>query len=319
MSADSRFNLHPEMKPLLEAKQSLAATTNVSVQRNDWNSYDAALRRDYPADMVIRDERLTVPRLDGKTKLEVRSYRSGRAPKQSPCILYIHGGAFIKGSIESGDPIAWGIADEVGCVVYSLNYSLAPDRPFPEGLEDCYALVCFLAEQGADFGIDPGRIALWGDSAGGNLAASVCMLARDRSGPRILAQALNYSCLTDELTSPSYALYADAPVTTASMDRAWTLYLGDRRPTSDGYAAPLKAANLANLPPAHIHYAEVDCLADDSVRYAEALAAAGNHVELAVAERMIHGYLRTRFCGPASAAEFRKPCKFLKEILFDRP
>jgi len=221
-------------------------------------------------------------------------------------------------SLDSGDPIAWGIAEEIGCVVVSVDYRLAPDHPFPAGLEDCYAAVKYISEHAEEFGIDPARIGVWGDSAGGNFAAPVFLLARDRKGPKIAAQAINYPCLTDELTSPSYAMYAEAPVTTASMDRGWSLYLGAGRPTSSGYAAPLKAADLSHLPPAHIHYAEIDCLADDSVRYAKRLHEAGNVVVLRAAERMIHGYLRSRFSGPDAATEFRKPCIFLRNILFTR-
>jgi acetyl esterase len=102
------------------------------------------------------------------------------------------------------------------------------------------------------------------------------------------------------------------------MDRAWSLYLGDRRPTDDPYAAPLKAADLTRLPPAHVHFAEIDCLADDSRRYAERLAAAGNRVVLRSADGMIHGFLRARFSGPGAAAEFAAPCAFLRDSLFDR-
>ena len=99
------------------------------------------------------------------------------------------------------------------------------------------------------------------------------------------------------------------------MDLAWSRYLGDRRPTDDPYAAPLKAEDLSRLPPAHVHYAEIDPLADDAVQYAERLAAAGNEVVLRCARRMIHGFVRARFSGPDAAAEFARPCGFLCEKL----
>ena len=173
-----------------------------------------------------------------------------------------------------------------------------------------------LSERGGTFGVQGDRIALWGDSAGGNLAAATCLMARDRGGPHIMAQALNYPCLTDELTSDSYRRYAESPgLRTADMDGGWSRYLGNRRPTGDPYAAPLKAEDLSCLPPAHVHYAEIDPLADDAVRYAGRLAAAGNEVVARCARRMIHGFLRARFSGAEAAAEFARPCRFLRDRL----
>ena len=236
----------------------------------------------------------------------------------SPCVVYLHGGAFIKGSLESGDTVAWGVAEETGTVVVSVDYRLAPQHPFPAALEDCHAVVSHLAECGEALGVRGDRLGLWGDSAGGNLTAATCLLARDRGGPRILAQALNYPCLTDELTSDSYRRYAESPgFTRASMDLGWSHYLGNRRPTHDPYAVPLKAGDLSGLPPAHVHYAEFDPLADDAVRYAERLGAAGNEVVVRCAQRMIHGYLRARFSGPDAATEFARPCRFLRSKLVE--
>ena len=173
-----------------------------------------------------------------------------------------------------------------------------------------------LSREGLEYGIDPTRLALWGDSTGGNLTAAVCLMTRDRGGPKISGQALNYATLTDELDAPAFTTFADAPITTRSVEEGWELYLGDRKPIQDAYAAPLKARDLTNLPPAIIGVAEIDCLADDSYDYAERLKAAGNDCELQVAKGMIHGYLRSRFHGPQATAEFDRPCNFLRERLF---
>ena len=143
-------------------------------------------------------------------------------------------------------------------------------------------------------------------------------MARDRGGPTIVAQALNYPCLTDELLAQSYEIYATSPGLSAeTMDNAWTQYLVGDRPTRNPYAAPLKATDFARLPPAHVHVAEIDPLADDGREYARRLKAAGNVVEFRCAERMIHGFLRARFFGPDAAAEFARPCAFLKRSLTD--
>jgi acetyl esterase len=314
-----QFDIHPDMSDLLAAKEATPKAGDPDVLRSGWNSYGSRLNRPYPDGMIVRDEHLSVAGAGKEGRIPVRFYWPGNVRRPSPCVVYLHGGAFIKGSLDSGDSIAWGVAAETGFAVMSVDYRLAPENPYPAGVEDCYAAVKTLSNIGERFGVDPDRIAVWGDSAGGNMAAAVCLMARDRAGPRIRAQAINYPCLTDDLNAPAYRDMAEAPGVRASViDNAWNLYLGARRPTRDGYAAPLKAADLSNLPPAHIHYAEYDCLADDARAYAERLAAAGNGVVLRQAGRMIHGYLRARFTGPDAAAEFAAPCRFLSEHLLGR-
>ena len=306
------YALHPDISDLIAAKQAAPKVGDAGTLRDGWNEYGARLNRPYPAGMEVRDTELECPGAGKAGRVPVRIYRPRGAADPSPCVVYLHGGAFIKGSLDSGDSIAWGVADQTGFVVVSADYRLAPEHPFPAGVEDCYAVLRHLAENGGRYGIDPTRLGVWGDSAGGNMAASVCLMARDRDGPAIRAQAINYPCLTDDLSAPAYRDMADAPgVRTDSIDNAWNLYLGKGRPTTNGYAAPLKAADLSGLPPAHVHYAEYDCLADDARSYAARIAAAGGEVTLRSADRMIHGYLRARFTGPAAAAEFAAPCEFL--------
>jgi len=316
VSTAIQFDIHPDMDELLAAKQAVPKSQDPGVLRQGWNAYGARLQRPYPTGMKINDRHFACPGAGKNGMIPVRFYRPANAPTPSPCVVYLHGGAFIKGSLDSGDAVAWGIADQVGVVVVSVDYRLAADHPFPAGVEDCYAAINHLATRGAEYGLDPSRIGIWGDSAGANMTASVCLMARDRGGARIAAQALNYATLTDDLSAPSYRCYGEAPgVSAASIDRAWDLYLGANRPTQNPYAAPLKATNVANLPPAHIHYAEIDCLADDSIAYAKMLKDAGNTVVLRCAKRMIHGYLRARFFGPTAAAEYAAPCDFLKQWL----
>lgn len=311
----AQFDLHPDMAELIAAKQAVPQTTDAATLRAAWNGYGAQLQRPYPDGMQVEDTAITVAGPPQRT-LALRVYRPRRASRPSPCVLYLHGGGFVKGSLESGDVIAWGVAEQVGVVVISLDYRLAPEHPYPAALEDCYATANHIAAHGAGFGVDGTRLAVWGDSAGGNLAAALCLMARDRGGPRLIAQALNYPCLTDDVTSAAYRAYAHSPgLTAASMDHNWGLYLAGHRPTREPYAAPLKAPDLAGLPPAHIHVAEIDPLADDGRAYAERLRAAGGAVELRIAERMIHGFLRARFAGPGGAAEFARPCGFLKRAL----
>jgi len=310
-----QFDFHPDMDELLAAKDALPKGDASDTLRAGWNNYAASMQRPYPPGMVVGDMPLSCPGAGTDGQVIVRFYRPPGLSAPAACVVYLHGGAFIKGSLDSGDPVAWGIADQVGAVAVGVAYRLAPDHPFPAGVEDCYAVLKHLSDHGPALGIDPQRLALWGDSAGGNMAASVCLMARDRGGPKIKAQVLVYPCLTDDMNADSYARYAEAPVRTDGIDRAWDQYLGAGRPTSNGYAAPLKANNLSGLPPAHVHYAEFDCLADDSRQYAERLKQAGNDVTLRCAERMIHGFVRARFSGPDAAREYDIPCGFLRHHL----
>ncbi len=319
MQSDPLFDIHPDMAELVAAKLAVPQSAEANSSRVAWNEYGARLQQPYPSGMVVDDTTFDVAGTTGR-KIALRIYRPSNAPQPSPCVLYIHGGGFVKGSLESGDAIAWGIADQIGVVVVSVDYRLAPEHPYPAAVEDCYATAKYISARGPALGVDATRLAVWGDSAGGNLAAALCLMARDRREPRIVAQALNYPCLTDELSSGTYRDYALSPgLTTAGMERNWDHYLGGKRPSYEPYAAPLKAPDLGGLPPAHIHVAEIDPLADDGREYAQRLESAGCSVELRVAERMIHGFLRARFTGSAAAAEFARPCAFLKSALFDNP
>jgi acetyl esterase len=311
----SPFDIHPEMAELIEAKQTIPATQDADELRTAWNTYGNHLSRPYPDGMVVEDTAFSVT-TPQPHEIALRIYRPRGVAYPSPCVLYLHGGGFVKGSLDSGDTVAWGVAEQTEAVVVSVDYRLAPEQPFPAALDDCYATLTHVAGCAASLRVDASRIAVWGDSAGGNLAAALCLMTRDRVGLPLVAQALNYPCLTDELVSPSYRDYATSPgLTSASMDRNWSLYLAGVRPTTNAYAAPLKAPDLSGLPPAHIHIAEVDPLADDGKDYAQRLRSAGNIAELRVARRMIHGFLRARFSGPDSATEFAQPCKFLKRLL----
>ena len=201
--------------------------------------------------------------------------------------MYLHGGGFVLGSLDSGDQIASGIAQEVGAVVVSVDYRLAPEDPFPAAPEDCHAALAHVSRNAAEFGIDPERIAIWGDSAGGNLSVATCMLARDRGGPRVAAQAVIYPTLIDRPVSRSHREHADSPGLGADfMERAWNAYLGKERGEASPYATPLsEGADLTGLPPAHVHIAHYDPLADDGRDYVRRLLEAGVDAELHVRAR----------------------------------
>ena len=249
------YRIHPDMAELLAAKAAKPTKQDLALQRAGHDTYGAALAREYPPGMQVEDRALACPGAGRDGAVPVRVYHPAGAEAPAACVMYLHGGGFVLGSLDSGDQIASGIAREVGAVVVSVDYRLAPEHPFPAAPEDCYAALACVSRNASEFGIDPERIAIWGDSAGGNLSVATCMLARDRGGPAIAAQAVVYPTLIDQPVSRSHREHADSPGLGADfMDRAWNAYLGEERGEASPYATPLsEAADLSGLPPAHVH------------------------------------------------------------------
>ena len=305
--------MHPEMQILVDTKAGLPPATTLEEMRAGWYAYSARMRRPHPADMKVADRAVA-----GKGgAIPVRVYRSAGAHAKAPCVLYFHGGGFMKGDLDSSDTTAWGLAQDTGAVVVSVDYRLAPENPYPAAFDDCFSVLADVAANAGSYGVDAARIAVCGDSAGGNLAAAVSLAARDRDGPAVAAQVLVYPCLTDATTQESYRVHGVTPgLTAASMKAYWEWYLaGSAQPVTDPYALPLKARSLAGLPRTYVHVAEIDPLYDDGRIYAERLKAAGVPTEFRCAKGMIHGFMRARSIGPASAAEFGTICAFLKKCL----
>jgi acetyl esterase/lipase len=178
-------------------------------------------------------------------------------------------------------------------VVVSVDYRLAPENPFPAGLEDCYAALSWFSTHAAELGVDPERIAIHGGSAGGGLCAALALLARDRSGPSIAFQYLGIPELDDRLTTSSMTTFVDTPMLNRpTAIHSWDAYLGPGRRSTDNvppYAAPARATDLTGLPPAYISAMEFDPLRDEDIAYATALLAAGVPVELHLFPGTYHG------------------------------
>ena len=310
------YRVHPDMHELLAAKAAKPAGLDAASQRAGHDAYGAAMQRPYPPGMVVEDRHIDCPGAGVDGRIALRVYRPADVGKEAACVVYIHGGGFVIGSLESADAPAWGIADEVGSVVVSVDYRLAPEHPFPAAPEDCYAAVSYVSAHPAEFGIDPARLAIWGDSAGGNLTVATCLMARDRGGPPIAAHAPVYPTLIEPGSLPSHQRYADSPGLTAGfMQQAWIAYVGADCEEVHPYAAPLRSPDLSGMPPAHVHIAEIDPLADDGREYVRRLLEAGVEAELQCARGMIHGFVRARFSGPDAAAEFASICRSLRFYL----
>lgn len=228
---------------------------------------------DSPLTPLDRVEEVAVPTRAGQ--LRARRYQPPRAQTMSPrpMLLYLHGGGFVLGTLDGVDEVRRAITARSGWEVLSLEYRLAPEHPYPAALEDSLDTFTWLRESAGDLGIDPDLIAVGGDSAGGNLAAALCLSLRDRGLALPASQVLVYPAVDDRFARPSWTQFADAPLLTAADARwLWEQYVGSARQGDvDQYAAPMKAASLRGLPPALILTAEVDPLRDDAEAYAERL------------------------------------------------
>jgi acetyl esterase len=248
----------------------------------------------------LRDEQFPGP--GGEVRVRIYEPEAASAPR--PLVVNFHGGGWITGDLEQADWLCSNVASGAGATVVSVRYRLAPTHRFPAAAEDCYAAVVWAAEHATDLGADGARLGVMGESAGGNLAAVVCLMARDRSGPTIRHQALLYPATDLTLSSPSIARMPVEPILTAADIVAFRdHYLGPDGPADDPRASPLLADDHVGLPPALVQVADHDPIRDDGVRYANALRAAGVDVRLTEYVRSPHGYLNfPRICGASHHA-----------------
>lgn len=207
--------------------------------------------------------------------------------------LYFHGGGWVLGNIETHDELVRRLVAESGCLFVNVEYSLAPEHKYPAAVEDGYLALRWLTEHAAELGVDPQRIAVGGDSAGGNIAAVLCQLARDRKGPPIACQALIYPITDCDFERTSYQQNGQGYfLSQREMKWFWKHYVQTPEQMSEAYASPLLAASHAGLPPAYVLTAEFDPLHDEGAAYAEALQRAGVPTTLREFPGMIHGFVK---------------------------
>jgi acetyl esterase len=250
------------------------------------------------------------------TPLLLRIHRPKAVQGPLPAVLNFHGGGWVSGDVRQSEWWASSLAAEARVAVVSVEYRLAPEHPFPGPPDDCYDATLWVAENAAELDIDPARLAVMGDSAGGNLAAVVALMARDRGRPQLSAQILVYPSvdLVDEL--PSERENANAPILT-SKDVANTpgLYFhGSTGERGDPYASPLRGKH-DGLPPALIQTAQFDPLRDHGAAYAQALRAVGVEVRLTNYVDAVHGYLSLPGVVPAARQALAEAVAFVRERL----
>ncbi|WP_406816031.1 alpha/beta hydrolase [Mycobacterium sp. M23085] len=237
-----------------------------------------------------------------------------------PVVVFYHGGGFCLGDLDTHDPVARAHAVGAEAIVVSVGYRLAPEHPFPAGVDDCWAALQWVAEHAAELGGDPNNIAVAGDSAGGNLAAVTALLARDNGGPALRFQLLWYPTVTADLSLPSYTENADAPILNREVIDAFLAWYVPDLDISDPKAlpatmAPANAADLSGVAPAYIGTAEHDPLRDDGARYAELLGAAGVPVELSNEPTLVHGFVSFALAIPAAAEATERGLTALNKAL----
>jgi acetyl esterase/lipase len=237
-----------------------------------------------------------IPGPDGASEVPVRVYRPVAAASTTvPGLIYLHGGGFFAGSLDTEHGGACALARELGIVVVSVDYRLAPEHPFPAGVEDSYAALVWVHANAAELGIDPARIGVVGGSAGGGIAAGLALLARDRDGPSLCFQYLGIPELDDRLDTWSMRNFTATPMwSRPSALKSWAWYLGTgedpaTRTDVSPYASPARAADVTGLPPTYISVMEYDPLRDEGIAYATALLRSGVTVELHLFPGTFHG------------------------------
>lgn len=286
------YRYDPELAPLIPLLPSAPFHDPVAA-RSQLRQMMEPLNADIdPSGLNIED--ISIPGGEGNPRLPLRIYRPLQQTGVVPALLYIHGGGFVVGDLDSEHGSCVSIARRLGIVVVSVDYRLAPEHPYPAGLADCYAALQWLHHEAGPYSIDPENIGVFGQSAGGGLAAALCLLARDRSGPPICFQYLGMPELDDRLLTTSMQNFVDTPLwSRPNAELSWNYYLGDRytrgAPNVPSYAAPARTIDLQGLPPAYVSAMEFDPLRDEDVLYAARLLEAGVPTELHTFPGTYHG------------------------------
>jgi acetyl esterase len=243
-----------------------------------------------PAVEAARTQDVDVPVAGGAITARVHWPMGVESSEPLPALVWLHGGGWTVGDLATSDSTAAELANTAGCVVVNVDYRLAPEHAFPGPLEDCYAAVQWVADHAGDLAVDGRRLAVGGDSAGGNLAAAVCLLARERGGPELRFQLLVYPATDGRMSYPSFRENGEGYFLTADTMRwFWANYIGDQDPEAP-LASPLYAGDLASLPPALVITAEFDPLRDEGEAYGERLRQAGVLANVSRYDGQIHGF-----------------------------
>ncbi|MGV0791199.1 alpha/beta hydrolase [Mycolicibacterium sp. XJ1819] len=293
--------LHPE------AVQMLNALHQAGVKSYEEMTVPAARSSGREGIMALQGERVEMASVINRTipgpagEIPIRIYIPGGG-EVLPVLMYYHGGGWVLADLDVPDRVLRVVAKAANAIVVSVDYRLAPEHRYPAAFDDCYAATAWVAEHAAEFGGDPGRLAVSGDSAGGNLAAAVALAARDRGGPALSAQLLIYPILDFNFETQSYRDKGEGYILTkANMIWFWAHYLGAQPLDNDPYACPLRANDVAGLPNTYIATAEYDPLCDEGEHFGVRLEEAGVPTTTKRFEGMLHGFFWTLAANPSAS------------------
>jgi acetyl esterase len=258
-------------------------------------------------DVLTRGEGQSVP---------CRIYRLSN-PELAPAVLFYHGGGWVTGCLETHDYVCRTLVNQSSCAIVAVDYRLAPEHPYPKPLEDAWSAATWVARHAEQLGLDPARIGVMGDSAGGTLAAAVSQMARDRRELDLVCQVLIYPALEHwSAGMKSYQLYgAEYPLTSEMMAWFWKQYVPNEVHWNDPLAFPLKSSGINGLPPTLVVTAEYDVLRDEAEVYAQKLQTAGVDVRLSRYNGMLHGFLMHFPILEKGQAAMAEVASFLRERL----
>jgi len=279
--------LDPQIMQVMEQVAALGLPAAHTVSPAEARA-NAKKRPRAPGPEVAKVEDRNIPGPDGDVPVRIYS-PEGDGP--FPILAWFHGGGWVVGDLESADGSARNLCVGGQCVVVSVDYRLAPETKFPGPAEDCWAATTWAVNNASSINGDPTRLAVGGDSAGGNLAAAMSLMAADRGGPEIALQLLVYPAVGPELNTVSSNENAEGySLTKATMEWYWDHYLNGDEDAANPYAAPIQAKSLAGQPPALVITAEFDPLRDEGEAYAERLREAGVEATYTRYDGVIHGF-----------------------------
>jgi acetyl esterase len=303
--------LEPQMLEFIEETNAFypadTASRPIVEQRRLYDRYAAHMTPPRPHGVTVEDATF------GPRTIAVRAYRDALGGRKA-LIIYLHGGGFVLGGLDSHDMITARLAGDVGATVIGVDYRLAPEHPFPAAFEDCLAIVRGALE--GRMSLMPARVpvVLAGDSAGANLCAAIALDLREQMAEKIAGLVLFYPGLAPDPTPPARDEHADAPLLTLAEVRSFKkTYLGDRAQTPQ--SAPLLAQNLADMPPTLLLPVEIDPLRDDAFAFHARLKAAGGSSELVLGKGLVHGCLRALGRSPGVDALVGRAALFARERL----
>lgn len=282
--------INPELREALDVFPPLDLD-NIEATRKIMAEMSQAV--EIPMDPSVQISTRMIPGPDDNPSVRVRIYEPKEKSGTLPGLLWIHGGGYVLGDPEGDDVLCQRYVTEANCVVVSVDYRLAPENPYPAGLEDCYAALKWFSEHASELGVDPSRIGAAGASAGGGLTAALSLLARDRKGPELCFQMPLYPMIDDRNNTPSSLEITGNMIWNHDLnEKGWTMYLDGKNGTEHvpEYAAPARAADLAGLPYTYTCVGQLDPFRDETLDYVTRLCRAGVDVEFHLYPGCYHGF-----------------------------